>query len=579
MITKVTQENLAKYTKLFEAASAELTKANKWDVANDANKGQITSLKQYFHYIADLAQIDTKYTVLPVDEDVFEIDANTREIAVPSSFRKNGVGVQNDHIAEILYFKIDRYYDSQDLGLCKIYIQWQNASGELGLTREYSRDVDSEEGKLIFGWPISESITHSAGPVQFAVRFYTAANENDLDTLSYSFGTKTQSVVINPTLDFDLEAVSKEDLKLDIINRLTNSGLEGSVIADTPAFYISYHLNENNEVEAGTVLGAVGYSPDPNDKVGINENIGYKWYYISDSSTDAVGVLVEGGMTYMKLVDLYPSASYNAIIPYYVNSANEGEQINCTLATVDSSNFDNQKNNLYVQVSTYKIPEKSADILGQYYVVIENRVPYATNNPATVSSAKVSVNGPDAAVITTDLNANVEMTKDKSTFLSIVVDNTGSGSYSYEWYFKEYGTTGDYTKLESTSNPYLIPYGIENEGEYKVKAVRSKNNNSKTAESKPCMVFIGAKPPVASGKMTYKVGETCEVVVDTSEGTHPGNLTYRWKYQSSSTSQPIELEDTKLDITFANAGTYTLIMTNTKVSTTAINQTNIFVEE
>ena len=108
MITKVTQENLAKYTKLFEAASAELTKANKWDVANDANKGQITSLKQYFHYIADLAQIDTKYTVLPVDEDVFEIDANTREIAVPSSFRKNGVGVQNDHIAEILYFKIDR---------------------------------------------------------------------------------------------------------------------------------------------------------------------------------------------------------------------------------------------------------------------------------------------------------------------------------------------------------------------------------------------------------------------------------------------------------------------------------------
>ena len=178
MITKVTQENLSKYTKLFSEAAAELNAVNKWD-ENDANKGKIDSLKQYFHYIADLAQINTKYTVLPADEDVFDIDANTREIIVPSSFRKNGVGVQNDHIAEVLYFRIDRYFDSQDLGLCKIYIQWQNASGELGLTREYSRDLNSEEGKLIFGWPISESITQTAGPVQFAIRFYTAANEDD----------------------------------------------------------------------------------------------------------------------------------------------------------------------------------------------------------------------------------------------------------------------------------------------------------------------------------------------------------------------------------------------------------------
>ena len=33
------------------------------------------------------------YTVLPLDEPTFDIDANTRAISVPDSFRKNGISV------------------------------------------------------------------------------------------------------------------------------------------------------------------------------------------------------------------------------------------------------------------------------------------------------------------------------------------------------------------------------------------------------------------------------------------------------------------------------------------------------
>ena len=576
MITKVTQENLSKYTKLFSEAAAELNAVNKWD-ENDANKGKIDSLKQYFHYIADLAPINTKYTVLPADEDVFDIDANTREITVPSSFRKNGVGVQNDHIAEVLYFRIDRYFDSQDLGLCKIYIQWQNASGELGLTREYSRDLNSEEGKLIFGWPISESITQTAGPVQFAIRFYTAANEDDLDTLSYSFGTKTQSVVINPTLAFDLDSVTKEDLKTDIVSRLTNSGLDGSVIADTPAIFISYHLTADGEVDAGTVLGVIGYSPDPNDKKGLNDNISYKWYYSSDPAVDKVGSVVPSGETYLKIVDVQPSAQFNAILDYYKNSGTE-ELPNYTVAEVDANTYAIEKNDLYLKFSTYTIPNDRPDILGQYYVVVNNTVPYASNNPAATNSAKVFVVGPDTAAIIKDLENSVKMVKNQTVNLSVDVDTSGKGDYSYKWEFKELGTS-EWVVCEEKTNPLPIDYDSSKEGTYKVTAIRSKNNNSKKATSKECIVYIPAKAPTADGTLRYTVGQTCDLVVTTGE-EHPGTVTYKWKYQAESGGTSVTLSQTNLDIVFDKAGIYTLEMRNTKIdeANPAYNQTTIYVE-
>ena len=82
----------------------------------------ITTLEEYFSWISNLGRINRKYTILPLDEDHFEINANTRAINIPASFKKNGVAVQGDDLAEILYFKIDRYFDYMDLNNCDIYI-------------------------------------------------------------------------------------------------------------------------------------------------------------------------------------------------------------------------------------------------------------------------------------------------------------------------------------------------------------------------------------------------------------------------------------------------------------------------
>jgi hypothetical protein len=58
---------------------------------------------------------------LPPNEGYFSINADTRDIEFPEAF-KQGVSVQGDDIAEIIYFKIDRYFDAIDLAKKQIVI-------------------------------------------------------------------------------------------------------------------------------------------------------------------------------------------------------------------------------------------------------------------------------------------------------------------------------------------------------------------------------------------------------------------------------------------------------------------------
>lgn len=136
----------------------------------------ITTLEEYFAHIADLSLINRKYTVLPLDEPYFEINTNTRAITIPADFKKNGVAVQGDDLAEVLYFKVDRYFDYMDLNNCEIFIQWETPKASDGTiiksaSPAYIRDIESEPGKLIFGWILDNSITGASGNLKFSVRF------------------------------------------------------------------------------------------------------------------------------------------------------------------------------------------------------------------------------------------------------------------------------------------------------------------------------------------------------------------------------------------------------------------------
>ena len=128
MITSINSKNSLDYRGLFEEATQDLIDYAKELLANigaadkqetlllfinhfpggkDYNKDNITTLTEdaienivkistlndYFCNIVELTGINTQYVVLPLDEEIFEINANTRAINVPASFKKNGIGV------------------------------------------------------------------------------------------------------------------------------------------------------------------------------------------------------------------------------------------------------------------------------------------------------------------------------------------------------------------------------------------------------------------------------------------------------------------------------------------------------
>jgi hypothetical protein len=182
MITYVDSSNLEKYEILFDRATKLLKSVDQsdpdslfsqWKIvrAKELDKQvsalteeelaefddyKISSLNEYFAYLSTIANMqedqlsdeDKAYFLsLPLDEDTFNIDANSRVITVPTSFARNGIGIQSDELAEVIYFAIDRYFDSTDFASndLSIAIQWEKGN-ESGLCRNYGKFLAGTQG-------------------------------------------------------------------------------------------------------------------------------------------------------------------------------------------------------------------------------------------------------------------------------------------------------------------------------------------------------------------------------------------------------------------------------------------------
>ena len=175
----------------------------------------ITSLNEYFQHIEELSELaigegrtgsDPYFLRLPLDEPFFEINANTRGITVPGELSQ--VGVVGDKLAEILFFKIDRYYDAVDLDTRHIYIEWELPDGTRGISRDFLRDTQSEKDKIIFGWLIDDVLTKQIGTIRFAVRFVEWTDRGDEAAVNaqllYSFSSLPATISISDTLHYTL---------------------------------------------------------------------------------------------------------------------------------------------------------------------------------------------------------------------------------------------------------------------------------------------------------------------------------------------------------------------------------------
>ena len=197
------------------------------------NDGKINSLEDYFSVLKTLSlSFDTNYQILPIDEPTFDIDLNTRSIKIPEG---NYVyAVVGDDLAETLYFKTDRYFDNVDLNDMTIAII-VNTGKKKYLIPTNVRDITSTPGTIIFGWPISKEITENSTTLEFAVRFYTF---NEKQELAYNLSTQTNKLIVKPGLNYktnevnDLSAVSNR-----VANLLKNYNKLGTAAVLPPEFY------------------------------------------------------------------------------------------------------------------------------------------------------------------------------------------------------------------------------------------------------------------------------------------------------------------------------------------------------
>lgn len=130
----------------------------------------IASTDEYMQYLAYVQQEDRpKIAVLPSADKVYNIDLQTRQIETPEY-----LSVEHDHKSEIVYFKVNRFFDYMDLTQTVCIIQYITADNKARIypVPYYDIETYANEDKIIIPWCIDGGATAVAGNVQYSIRFY-----------------------------------------------------------------------------------------------------------------------------------------------------------------------------------------------------------------------------------------------------------------------------------------------------------------------------------------------------------------------------------------------------------------------
>lgn len=379
----------------------------------------ITTLNEYFQHIRDLAGMaigqgrsgsDPYFLRLPLDEPFFEINANTRGITVPGELSQ--IAVKGDKLAEIVFFRIDRYYDAIDLNTRNIYIEWELPDGTKGISRDFLRDTQSEKDKIIFGWAIGEELTQQVGTIRFAVRFVEwFDNEHLVDQenrnrsidiaqegtqLLYSFSSLPATVSVVNSLNYSL---FEDDEALRIYNtQITDENigtiqlyLENSD-SDTPdetaptpaatpvfvrdltkAFYpAASEALANGEYKINLVDGKLELVVEANSSEDSG-HISYVFGRIAHTADEGTGVAATGanGLTAkIKFIETDDEFDENGKSDkdktYYLEDSDYN-----TMLVATSDDIKNRADNtpVYERVATIEVA-----LPGHYYAIADNRV-------------------------------------------------------------------------------------------------------------------------------------------------------------------------------------------------------------
>lgn len=452
MIVRVDKTNSEKYSKLFKEASAIL------GVTEPTNENYIKTIQQYFanlKTILENCETDeeaAKFTILPLDEAYLEVNANTRKITVPADFKT--IGVVGDHTAEIVFFRIDRYFDAVDFGSSSMVatIEWRKLSGSKneGISPAYIKELTLSPNQVLIGWPIVKEMTEENGTLEFALRIY----QKDLNgNIEYSFSTLPAQVNIGNTLNLYSD---DEDVEVTNYNSLILSRIKATQAA--------------TDIWNGEALNKPTFNSNIADQVNSIVYLTENSYYLDlDPITNQLVLVVDVGAG---------------------NNANSEDNIYYSWEHYTDTGWTNLQPNATKAGEGNQLVVKGT---GRYRCAATDKVSNTVSTGAYSQEAWVL--GAEIPIIETDGNGKYEsaiLTSEDGVELEIKPGLNG------EWYDKTWDKnnqtnitftwekTADVVRNEQTDTTAIItgtitnPYTVTEEGRYYGYAIATRNLNSKT---------------------------------------------------------------------------------------------------
>lgn len=489
---------------------------------------------------------------LPLTEPVFEINPDTREITVPKAFKENGLTIQGDKLAEIVWFKMPRFFDLTDFYNFKndgtktnsdfedyhTYIEWYNPSAKL---EEHVRGVDlayamtCDEESIYFGWPLADKVSGEAGTIQFTVRFLGVKDGE----IKFNFSTRIQSCVIKTTLNFDLlsgqfKADSWEDL---IYSRPVYSGVVNSI--DSPAPIILEGLVDGIQdlvytpaKDAVGTEGEEGYTPAVPASYSLpltvkaaaptsanaTQELVFVWYHQVDDMTGLGEVPASVAEEAIETAALSgdEAMGYNtaAQSTYTVNKVGRYTvQIGNTLSTGSEGS---DKRTRYVYTGVVEVPAPTLPVLDNGQIITRGYTDTVYRNQF---SGEVLYN---ETILTTAISNAVDGDVPHYQWKRKYVTGKENGQFSYR--------TVDVPAEKGGNTASINP---EEEGNYWVEVYTSRNGDESEVVSST--VADIRKPPQSFGGVTGSLAltydETNHIFVASLNQENPAHkVKYIWYY-------------------------------------------------
>lgn len=463
---RVTQESL--HQALYNGTEpSELKLSMEEDLGKAGESFRIETLNDYYKALDIIRESNYTdrlpwYIRVPANEEYFEINMDSGVITVPAAFQKNGIAVVGDHLAETLFFEVDRYFDTMDLGACAavsgnsdevtgtIQIRWVNGTLS-GVDKAYALDVT--EDKVIFGWIIaSEGIGPASvvGNVEFAVTFTLTDNNGVIVAEKNTLAAK---VAVKNTLNgnFTEEVIDWASL---VNGRPTYSGIANLLQMPSAIIKLNYYpgkenLGQKNTYSVENALYTMltdGTNPNvaemniiaASDKGDYNSaEVIYKWYYngieIDPSAAEADREVAE------KFAMNAEVAARQALLVDTTNLA--------VVSRTQESEEDENEETVNLPIWDGKLLAK---VPGRYMVKVGNKVQKTVNGNTVYETrwtdsnetviplvdnftltevnvpARVVLDKPDGQGGTLDVVLAVEATKNNG--------DAGLGTITYQWY-------------------------------------------------------------------------------------------------------------------------------------------------